>query len=657
MTALEPPEGLNPETPPDAAVTTFQDHFTLQIPTSTVRYRHQQAAARIIETSDAQYILEEHKDKVEIRRVHDTSEGVRFLRVLYALVTAFWTGFLFVFCIQVILYAILDLTIQSGATSRGDTHYFNAVGVFLALPGLVDGCASAMVMAGSYIQDTVQGHTLIRNFAFRSFSPVVLEWIFFCVFLGMPILVLCGCLLSQSDNWFSITLLFWFSCILTFFAFFALSVVWFEIQACYEVLRNRYNDHDGDFFHVFARCIHLRQTARFGGIKTIRYVSLGTISDSDDTDRDDSRANAISSTYQERFSCLAKLTLKFVRWGWFEDLTGREQRVYSIDAVRDVRPYATTHTWNLDKFFCRRANTRYITIVRGPGALTPSQLRSSIVCSLIGSCLIVCITFSFLVYLGLGVFFSLLMTVLGAFLFMPSFRSTWGIYKLVKSLHLFGDSFDDEQEKLADSSHSTAMYLVEEIYRISQPTKNFIWVTAVIDFTILFLYPFASLLVINNGHLALLFFLLCGVSWIRDYFNAAVVLEEAGHMDLVDAQCDVDRWKSKSRLNEIIGNITRGRSRWAWISILGSLCFTLVAISISAVYTETDDVGTFDTPFTYSYDYKYELDFDQMYPLCQVPDVMGIGQLNTIAGKCSQCSESRKRLTVFRFRFHGWSCL
>jgi hypothetical protein len=84
------PEAIIDTTP---IVSTFKDHFTLQLPSSVIRYRNLHSAARILEAPDAQFVLEDLYDPdqkirhVSIRRFHDTSEGVRALRLLYAIVT------------------------------------------------------------------------------------------------------------------------------------------------------------------------------------------------------------------------------------------------------------------------------------------------------------------------------------------------------------------------------------------------------------------------------------------------------------------------------------------------------------------------------------------------------------------------------------------
>ena len=274
----------------EPAICGFKDHFTLQIPSSTVRYRGRNAAAKIVEGNTAQFVLEETFDpetrehKVDIRRIHNTTEGVRFLRIGYALVTAFWTGFLFVFCLQVLLFLVLDLAIESGATSKGEANWGNAIGVILSLPPFVHGLASALVIAGSFISDTVNGHTLIRNFAVRHIQPTTLEWLFFAFFLGFPLFVMCISLLSGSDDWWEVTLLFWLACVFVFFCFFCVNVIFYEIRACWEVIRHRYEDDDDSILHVLYRCVLLRQVSKYSGRKIISYLSYGAITDAEGTD-------------------------------------------------------------------------------------------------------------------------------------------------------------------------------------------------------------------------------------------------------------------------------------------------------------------------------------------------------------------------------------
>jgi hypothetical protein len=167
-------EAAEASPPPPAVVPTVtlpKDHFTLAHPTTTIRYRQTtQNAARIIEDADQQYILEEADDKdgkheITIRQLHDTSEGVRFLRATYTLATAFWTGFLFVFAVQILLFVFLDLAIQFGITSGDNIKWGAGLGVLFSVMPMVHSLAAAMVIAGVYI---MVSPTLCYLFPFRS---------------------------------------------------------------------------------------------------------------------------------------------------------------------------------------------------------------------------------------------------------------------------------------------------------------------------------------------------------------------------------------------------------------------------------------------------------------------------------------------------------
>lgn len=154
----------NPRDTSSPLVAQLKDHFTLMNPTTTIRYRRATNAARIIEDADKQYILEEadrpvdfhhpdrgHVHEVTIRQLNDAFEGVRFLRTTYLLATAFWTGFLFIFCVQILLFVFLDLAIQFGVSGDKDPSYLAGLGVVLSIPEFVHGLTSALVIAGVYI--------------------------------------------------------------------------------------------------------------------------------------------------------------------------------------------------------------------------------------------------------------------------------------------------------------------------------------------------------------------------------------------------------------------------------------------------------------------------------------------------------------------------
>ena len=86
-----------------------------------------------------------------------------------------------------------------------------------------------------------------------------------------------------------------------------------------------------------------------------------------------------------------------------------------------------------------------------------------------------------------------------------------------------------------------------------------------------------------------------------------------------------------SRLNEINGNITRGRSRGAWTAVLGSFCFVFLALLLGAVGSDVENLATFDTPYSYSHDFYYEQQDSLRYPSCQLTSDLGESPLTSMA--------------------------
>ena len=333
---------------------------------------------------------------------------------------------------------------------------------------------------------------------------------------------------------------------------------------------------------------------------------------------------------------------KFEEWGWYENLEGKEERFFSLDDTRDVRPYVTTHTWSLEKIFCRRKNSRYIAIVEGSGAITKEQMRSSLICSVLGSALIIFMVFSLLLYLGLGAAGSFFLVAIGVFCYYPSFKSSYQTYKSGREVALARASKPENSERDLNGTPKTskALYRVEEYFRICKPTVRFSWILFGLETVLFFVYPFASLISVENYPLAILFLIVAGISLLRHYVNAAVVLEETGHMNLVDGATEEEVWKSQSRLNEITGSITRGRSRGAWTAVLGAVCFVFFALFLGAIGAEVDTLATFDTPYTYTSDFYYAQQDSLRYPSCQLTSDLGASPLTSMAGEqCYRCDE------------------
>jgi hypothetical protein len=115
-----------PPTPPEELLLNkvFRDHFTLPAPSNTIRFRSGNVAARVFENGTSQFILEETLEpdrKIRVKQLNDATKSLQFLRFTNALICALWTGVLFVFCLQVLLTMVLELSAQVGETSHGQS--------------------------------------------------------------------------------------------------------------------------------------------------------------------------------------------------------------------------------------------------------------------------------------------------------------------------------------------------------------------------------------------------------------------------------------------------------------------------------------------------------------------------------------------------------
>jgi hypothetical protein len=300
---------------------------------------------------------------------------------------------------------------------------------------------------------------------------------------------------------------------------------------------------------------------------------MGSIVDAEHTDTSDG-STVIAGTRTESVSKRAKLTAfkGFICMGMYEILD-EPQQIYSIDDARDVRPFLTAHTWSLEKIFCRPRNSRYIAIVRGPGALTRGQIKSSVACTILGSFLVFLLMVSLLTYLQAGAVGTIFLCIIAFFIALPNFKSTFRLLKLAKDLIVVRTdmkeeaargsksersvNFSQREDTVMAATESEGLYITVMRYRVTRPTRTFASILFGLEFFFFFFWPLAALFAIGNWPLGGLYFITAFITGLRYYMNAAVVLEETGHMDLVDGKSAREVWRNKSRLDDIVGNISK----------------------------------------------------------------------------------------------------
>lgn len=453
---------------------------------------------------------------------------------------------------------------------------------------------------------------------------------------------MCFCLLSKSDQWWQTTTFVWFSSIVAFYFLFAINIIFYELKACWIVTKNKNHEDNDSWAQLICRSMLARQIHRYSGRETVTYLAKGSIADSEYTDSIDSKRNMIKETLETTQLWTTRLTRwsTWKKWRLYKDCRYRDEQLYSIDDARDVRPYVTSYTWTLEKIFCRSRNSRYIAIIRGPGALTTAQMRSSMACSVIGTFLIFFVFFSALIYLKLGVVFTCFIVAVAAITSWPVMRGTYKLYKtrgmLAHGVLRSGPNAEAGSQLVDNRDHvdeSECVYQVQETYRVTKPTRLFCHIVFGLEVVLLYVYPLLALFFFGNYPLGIMFAVFVGISAFRYYVNAAVVLEEVGHMNLVDGQSEQEIWQNQSRLNEIIGNITRGRSLGAWLSVLGSVGFVFLALMLGAVGSGSEGAAVNEAPKIFLPDFEYVQQDSLRYPTCRLTANLGESTLDSMAGK------------------------
>ena len=667
----------------------IKDHFTLSSPSSIVRFRSRKNAARVFDNKQSQMVMEETfdpgtlKSEITVRLSNDATFSLQFLRLTYTIVCALWTGFFFVFCLEAILSLVLDFSVASGATQlNAKLNVGECIGVILTIMVFIRGFSAALVIAGHFVLDTWGGHFLAKEFVFKRLSLVVVDWIFFIFFLFVPILVLCITMLMRLHNWWEVTALVWFFCVFTFFTIFAVNVLFYELKAAYDFVQNRHDDDDDSFLQVIKRCILLRQIHSYSGKTKVRFLAKSYFETTEDTE-DVAKANIYESTRQEQTGVWSRVTrLSFLSTGpegtipLFKHLE-KPLRLSTIDDVRDYRPFLTNQTWSLERIFCRPTNSRYITIVSGPGALTADQMRSSLVCSFLGVALMLLFVISILVWFDIGGGFVALVFFACLFVAWNSLSNARRLLQLSEGfiqvqkqvtaelknyfeqvrINISGDSRDvtasakaeevkEEGAKTGDdiegeggvkdlrfkSRHSEeywektgtepseAVFLVTHFTRFTEATDLFCWLMFGLELGVFFVYPLVTLFYIGNWPIGILFVVVSLISFSRYYVSAWIAIEETGNIDLVGGATEAERWENKSRLIEIVERISKSKARPVWTVLLGICAFGFVAIFLTGVGIST--ASTFTASYTYLDNFYYPpAQNDMRYPTCSLSHI------------------------------------
>ena len=427
-------------------VSRYQDHFSLQAPTSLVRFADKHQAARVIynPSTQSQLVIEERIDPVTRQRHisikqmnEEPSFALRILRASYTLVAAFFMGFLFCFCIQVLLLLLFDLSVYLGYTDvQENPQYVLAIGVFLSLPLLVHGFALMMVFAGFMVVDLWQGHYFFKKFVLPSCPQEIIEWMFLLGFLVIPLLVISAGLFQKRDDWWEIGATYWFFSVMTFYILFMVSVLFYEARVYVQIVRqSNIIENEDTWLGRLVACVSVRKRNTLSGYSITQFASFGSPQFAWNTDDVESKEHIIEGTLHDN---KRGLYTRFSQLGCFQgcmySAIEPPKRIFSVDDVTGRRPYITSITWGLEKYFCTPRKGRYVGLLNGPSAITRRQLMSALVCNFLGVFMVYILLAAALVYEGFGsselIFVFVIILLLTFTFWLGPIKSYWEIRKL-----------------------------------------------------------------------------------------------------------------------------------------------------------------------------------------------------------------------------------
>ncbi len=450
----------------------FESHFTLRIPTSTVHFRGN--LLRVIDTDHDQIILQEtlptvdsddKRSKILVKRLSPDTYAQRFLRIGYTLITILFVGFLFVFCFQVLLFLFIALPVDSGYTSgNSQVDLTSVISTLFSIPVMLHGMSSLMAMGSAFVVDTYNGAALFRS--------TFVEIYYMLVFLIVPILAFAISLMARVDEPWRRAAGSWAVMVAFTFVIWGLAVTYREIKACFWIVERYFCQEESDEYSIHTstnsseesqdarvmkewkrimkiakRSLLLTQTARYSGVKKQRFNVL------EGKRIASSFGHEPLETYIDPYTRFISLSI-FSKLRLFHNLD-EPKRIYSSEEVREILPFITRENWSMSKMWCAGDSRQHnVLVARGQSALTPYQVKLSVLCTITSSVAITLILIGLLVFAetGVGLYIAVAVVALLCCI-VPFARNGLEMYRLYDGVN--NDSLGVDEEDGAGKRHFT----------------------------------------------------------------------------------------------------------------------------------------------------------------------------------------------------------
>jgi lipase ATG15 len=209
----------------------------------------------------------------------------------------------------------------------------------------------------------------------------------------------------------------------------------------------------------------------------------------------------------------------------------------------------------------------------------------------------------------------------------------------VKKVTFFHSGASQPQEDTEENQTDMALISVWESVRISEMKPWFCWLTAILEVSIFFVWPFISLFTTQNIPVAIVFMVVGIPSVMRHYFNVTNLLQTVGPIDDMDltssmlspALCGLGggtgmsspmhyeedrKLKNQALVAAIVKRVTRSKATGNWISLFFLLFFCVFAGFLMASTQESFDYKVKGVVFADGFYYEQQPGLP--YPTCSV---------------------------------------
>lgn len=348
----------------------IRDHPSLEHPSSCVTYQGRQNYLFSIGTH--QLLLQKNlkSDQVWAKQFEVGTPGLFLMRAAYTLISVLMSGFLFVFCVQVVLFLFLGLVINSGFGEASDFSFTLFFGTLCSIPLLLYAMANAMAIALAFTVDTWNGQKFMKTII--AWDSVLVDWINVTVYVLVPLIVGSISLASGSGDWWEYTAMAWFTAVFVYYLIFAALSIYHEVDEGLEMIHAKYKT-GRRTWKTIQTAILMRQKLKLAGEITVSY----TLNGKSQVPPDDKYISLISTLKERKnrgmlqsdaegnerknsesvktlrgFGC--RFTQSFLMKPFYDNLTPEQyERCYDISDTMEQTILINGPNWGLEQLFCR----------------------------------------------------------------------------------------------------------------------------------------------------------------------------------------------------------------------------------------------------------------------------------------------------------------